>query len=54
MIPLDVNSDSILRFFFLQAIRAINGNENDETSAEDFTNRVFDRIDINGDGEWQG
>ncbi|KAM7378457.1 hypothetical protein PAMA_013390 [Pampus argenteus] len=36
---------------FPQAIRAINGNENQETSAEDFTNRVFDRIDINGDGE---
>lgn len=36
----------------LQAIRAINGNENQEVSAEDFTNRVFDRIDINGDGEF--
>lgn len=34
-----------------QAIRAINGNENPETTAEDFTNRVFDKIDINGDGE---
>lgn len=34
-----------------QAIRAINGNENHETTAEDFTNSVFDRIDINGDGE---
>ena len=34
-----------------QAIRAINGTENQETSAEDFTNGVFDRIDINGDGE---
>lgn len=43
---------------FSQAIRAINGNENQETSAEEFTNRVFDRIDINGDGEcvlaWYG
>lgn len=40
----------------LQAIRAINGCENQEMTAEDFTNRVFDRIDINGDGEcvfWQ-
>lgn len=35
-----------------QAIRAINGNENHETTAEEFTNSVFDRIDINGDGEW--
>lgn len=34
-----------------QAIRAINGNESQEMTAEDFTNRVFDRIDINGDGE---
>lgn len=36
---------------FLQAIRAINGNDNQESTAEEFTNRVFDRIDINGDGE---
>lgn len=35
----------------LQAIRAINGNENQDATAEEFTNRVFDRIDINGDGE---
>ncbi|XP_038608333.1 guanylyl cyclase-activating protein 1-like [Tachyglossus aculeatus] len=34
----------------IKAIRAINGCEH-ETSAEEFTNRVFDRIDINGDGE---
>ncbi|XP_067325502.1 guanylyl cyclase-activating protein 1-like [Anolis sagrei] len=34
----------------IQAIRAINGC-NHETSAEEFTNRVFDRIDVNGDGE---
>ncbi|KAJ7421295.1 guanylyl cyclase-activating protein 1-like [Pitangus sulphuratus] len=33
-----------------EAIRAINGGDH-ETSAEDFTNRVFDRIDVNGDGE---
>ncbi|XP_072418878.1 guanylyl cyclase-activating protein 1 isoform X1 [Chiloscyllium punctatum] len=33
-----------------QAIRAINGCEQD-MSAEEFTNRVFDNIDINGDGE---
>uniref|UniRef100_A0A8C5TKG3 EF-hand domain-containing protein n=1 Tax=Malurus cyaneus samueli TaxID=2593467 RepID=A0A8C5TKG3_9PASS len=32
------------------AIRAINGGDH-ETSAEEFTNRVFDRIDVNGDGE---
>uniref|UniRef100_A0A3Q3JM90 Uncharacterized protein n=1 Tax=Monopterus albus TaxID=43700 RepID=A0A3Q3JM90_MONAL len=31
------------------ASRAIN--ENQETTAEDFTNGVFDRTDINGDGE---
>lgn len=36
---------------FLQAIRAINGSESQDITAEDFTNRVFDRIDINGDGE---
>lgn len=46
------NLANILIFLiFSQAIRAINGNENQETSAEEFTNRVFDRIDINGDGE---
>uniref|UniRef100_A0A8C9N2A0 EF-hand domain-containing protein n=1 Tax=Serinus canaria TaxID=9135 RepID=A0A8C9N2A0_SERCA len=32
------------------AIRAINGGDH-ETSAEEFTNRVFNRIDVNGDGE---
>ncbi|KAA8580280.1 hypothetical protein FQN60_005815 [Etheostoma spectabile] len=42
-----------LRWYFklYDAIRAINGNESQDGSAEDFTNRVFDRIDINGDGE---
>ncbi|KAM9771662.1 guanylyl cyclase-activating protein 1 [Syngnathus typhle] len=35
----------------IKAIRAITGNENQEVTAEDFTNSVFDRIDINGDGE---
>ncbi|NWV09382.1 GUC1A protein, partial [Dasyornis broadbenti] len=34
----------------IKAIRAINGGDH-ETSAEEFTNRVFDRIDVNGDGE---
>lgn len=38
-------------FSLLQAIRAINGNENQEVDAEEFTNRVFDKIDVNGDGE---
>jgi len=33
-----------------QAIRAINGGDH-ETSAEEFTNRVFNKIDVNGDGE---
>ncbi|XP_069764139.1 guanylyl cyclase-activating protein 1 isoform X8 [Narcine bancroftii] len=32
----------------IKAIRAINGSQQDQ-SAEDFTNRVFDKIDINGD-----
>lgn len=40
----------LILLFLIQAIRAINGNENQELTAEDFTNRVFDRIDINGDG----
>lgn len=35
-----------------QSIRAINGLPCD-TSAEDFANMVFDKIDINGDGELQ-
>uniref|UniRef100_A0A8C7VJ88 Guanylate cyclase activator 1Aa n=9 Tax=Salmonidae TaxID=8015 RepID=A0A8C7VJ88_ONCMY len=35
----------------IKAIRAINGNENQEVDAEEFTNRVFDKIDVNGDGE---
>uniref|UniRef100_A0A673GAF4 Guanylate cyclase activator 1A n=1 Tax=Sinocyclocheilus rhinocerous TaxID=307959 RepID=A0A673GAF4_9TELE len=35
----------------IKAIRAINGSESQESSAEEFTNRVFDRIDVNGDGE---
>ncbi|XP_063074015.1 guanylyl cyclase-activating protein 1 [Engraulis encrasicolus] len=35
----------------IKAIRAINGSEKNELTAEEFTNKVFDRIDINGDGE---
>ncbi|XP_014063671.1 guanylyl cyclase-activating protein 1 [Salmo salar] len=35
----------------IKAIRAINGNENQEVDAEEFTNRVFNKIDVNGDGE---
>lgn len=34
----------------LQAIRAIN-RCNESMSAEEFTDMVFDKIDINGDGE---
>ncbi|XP_070759173.1 guanylyl cyclase-activating protein 1 [Enoplosus armatus] len=34
----------------IKSIRAINGIPG-ETSAEDFANMVFDKIDINGDGE---
>ncbi|KAM7128369.1 guanylyl cyclase-activating protein 1-like isoform 1-T1 [Ciconia maguari] len=34
----------------IKAIRAINGGDH-ETSAEEFTNRVFNKIDVNGDGK---
>ncbi|XP_007909066.1 guanylyl cyclase-activating protein 1 [Callorhinchus milii] len=34
----------------IKAIRAINGCDQ-EISVEEFTNRVFDKIDVNGDGE---
>nr|XP_023681677.1 guanylyl cyclase-activating protein 1 isoform X1 [Paramormyrops kingsleyae] len=34
----------------IKAIRAINGNETQEVSVEEFTNRVFEKIDVNGDG----
>ncbi|KFP47423.1 Guanylyl cyclase-activating protein 1, partial [Cathartes aura] len=34
----------------IKAIRAINGGDH-ETSAEEFTDRVFNKIDVNGDGE---
>ncbi|XP_036386629.1 guanylyl cyclase-activating protein 1 [Megalops cyprinoides] len=34
----------------IKSIRAINGSKQ-EMSAEDFTNMVFNKIDINGDGE---
>ncbi|XP_018419919.1 PREDICTED: guanylyl cyclase-activating protein 1-like [Nanorana parkeri] len=34
----------------IKAVRAINGCDHD-TTTEEFTNRVFDKIDINGDGE---
>ncbi|XP_043932020.1 guanylyl cyclase-activating protein 1 [Protopterus annectens] len=34
----------------IKAIRAISGSK-DATSAEDFTNMIFDKIDLNGDGE---
>nr|AYD91295.1 guanylyl cyclase-activating protein [Eptatretus cirrhatus] len=34
----------------IMAIRAINGSTS-EVSAEEYTNKVFDNIDINGDGE---
>ncbi|XP_036373937.1 guanylyl cyclase-activating protein 1 [Megalops cyprinoides] len=35
----------------IKAIHAISGNDDPDLSVEDFTNRVFDRIDVNGDGE---
>ncbi|KAG8576486.1 guanylyl cyclase-activating protein 1-like [Hyla sarda] len=34
----------------IKAVRAINGCDHD-TTPEEFTNRVFDKIDVNGDGE---
>ncbi|XP_051551256.1 guanylyl cyclase-activating protein 1-like [Myxocyprinus asiaticus] len=43
-----IDREELLLIF--KAIRAINGIEQ-EMSAEDFTNMVFDRIDLNGDGE---
>ncbi|KAI1888403.1 hypothetical protein AGOR_G00184790 [Albula goreensis] len=39
-------------FNIIKAIQVVSGNEEvQELSVEDFTNRVFDRIDVNGDGE---
>lgn len=35
--------------FFLQAIQAINGHTN--MSAEEFTNMIFQKIDVNNDGK---
>ncbi|KAL4659431.1 guanylate cyclase activating protein 1-like [Arapaima gigas] len=35
----------------IKAIRAIKGSESKDVSAEEFTNRVFDKIDVNKDGE---
>lgn len=49
-IVLGVNRQLPILAFFFQAIRAINGGDH-ETSAEEFTNRVFNKIDVNGDGE---
>ncbi|MEQ2164259.1 Guanylyl cyclase-activating protein 1 [Goodea atripinnis] len=46
--------DALILIPLLQAIRAINGNDNQDSTAEEFTNRVFDRIDVNGDGEYSG
>lgn len=43
-----IDRDELL--LIIKSIRAINGMDN-EMSAEDFTNMVFDKIDINGDGE---
>jgi len=40
----------VLSVLSLQAIRAIN-RCNETMTAEEFTNMVFDKIDINGDGE---
>lgn len=44
-----INLLSSVIVFLLQAIRAINGTEQ-EVSAEEFTDMVFDKIDLNGDG----
>ncbi|XP_020497760.1 guanylyl cyclase-activating protein 1 [Labrus bergylta] len=43
-----IDRDELL--LIIKSIRAISGIPN-EMSAEDFTNMVFDKIDINGDGE---
>ncbi|XP_062402106.1 guanylyl cyclase-activating protein 1 [Sardina pilchardus] len=43
-----IDRDELL--LIIKSIRAISGTE-DEMSAEDFTNMVFDKIDVNGDGE---
>lgn len=43
-----IDRDELLQI--IKSIRAINGIPT-EVSAEDFANMVFDRIDINGDGE---
>ncbi|KAJ3603058.1 hypothetical protein NHX12_030802 [Muraenolepis orangiensis] len=43
-----IDRDELL--FIIKSIRAINGAHND-MSAEEFTNMVFDKIDINGDGK---
>lgn len=37
-----------------QAIRAINPCSDSTMSAEEFTNTVFSKIDVNGDGEESG
>ncbi|XP_067271296.1 guanylyl cyclase-activating protein 1-like [Pseudorasbora parva] len=42
-----IDRDELLLIF--KAIRAINGTEQ-QTSAEEFTDMVFDKIDLNGDG----
>ncbi|KAG7477641.1 hypothetical protein MATL_G00071860 [Megalops atlanticus] len=42
-----IDRDELLTI--IKSIRAINGTKQ-EMSAEDFTNMVFDKIDINGDG----
>ncbi|XP_051978144.1 guanylyl cyclase-activating protein 1-like [Xyrauchen texanus] len=43
-----IDREELLLIF--KAIRAINGIQQ-EMSAEDFTNMVFDKIDLNGDGQ---
>ncbi|XP_046892985.1 guanylyl cyclase-activating protein 1 [Hypomesus transpacificus] len=44
-----IDRDELL--IIIKSVRAINGHQEQELSAEDFTNMVFDRIDINGDGQ---
>lgn len=44
-----IDRDELL--LIIKSIRAINGGVANEMSAEDFANMVFDKIDINGDGE---
>ncbi|XP_062316488.1 guanylyl cyclase-activating protein 1 [Osmerus eperlanus] len=44
-----IDRDELL--IIIKSVRAIHGDQEQDLSAEDFTNMVFDKIDINGDGQ---